>query len=321
MNKSKFLRKVTSMTSVTMRTQKIALGLLLSMSLCIESAAVTDYKALSKELEVMNGVMATTLKQVCEDVPIQIQGLSTRYLAGQGVVYNIPVANKNRYVRFSDRIVVPAPATPAMPHGSESNIRMIEKIEHMHIEDVMEHAMEEIEIAFSRDSQHLRELKSSVRNLAWKLREVQRLEQDLTFELQTADEERKKVIEEEVAKLEEKNKSIIKQKLKLLDKANKIEEIQKQKKETQKAELAKINESFIKAFEENVSNNLCRYGAGLRALPKNEHITFILDDFNGDVTDGNSDRIYVFKASDVTKCVQDKIDVKELLSSATVYDF
>ena len=56
-------------------------------------------------------------------------------------------------------------------------------------------------------------------------------------------------------------------------------------------------------------------------MPKNEHITFILDDFNGDVTDGNSDRIYVFKASDVTKCVQDKIDVKELLSSATVYDF
>ncbi|MFT4655032.1 MAG: hypothetical protein ACI82S_002692 [Patiriisocius sp.] len=318
MNKRKFLHTI---CKPALYGKSKAFALMFGIAVCFPSYALIDYKALSKELEIMDSVMATALKQASESEIIVVRDLRTTYLAGQGVVYSIATSNKSRHLRFGDNIFISAPPVPPFPSRSVTSTRIFEEIEQVEIEMAIEHAKEDAEHAFGRDNQNLRETRSSARNIEWRLRDFERRAQDLEFELQTADKTRKEEIQSQVTKLNAQNKSLNEQKLKLQEVALKIEAEQKQKRELQKAEMVKANKAFLDAFEQSVSNNLCRFGAGLRALPKNEHITFILNNFNNADPDGNTDRIYIFTAADVTRCVQDKIDVKQLLAKATVYNF
>lgn len=297
------------------------LALILGLASCFPSFAVTDYKALSKELEIMDSVMTTALKQVSSRETIAVRELQTKYLAGQGVVYNVSTSTSSRQFHFGENIFVSAPPAPPFPSRSGSSSHIFEDVDHAEIEEAIEFALEEVEQAFGRDSQQLRETRSSARSLEWRLRDSQRRAQDLAFEMQSADKARKAEIKSQVEQLTNQNKSLTEQKRKLQERADKIEKEQKQKRDDYKAASVKANQAFLAAFEESVSDNLCRFGAGLRALPKNEHITFVLNNFNSNVSRKNTDRIYVFTVSDVTKCVQDKMSVKDLLAKATVYDF
>lgn len=324
MKKSKFLYNTHSKQKPALRARSTSFALILGLAACFPSFALTDYKALSKELEIMDSVMATSLKQASESETITVRDLQTNYLAGQGVVYSIATSNKSRHIRYGDDVFISASPAPPFPSRSETGghrFEEAEQAEQAEIEDAIEHAMEEVEYAFGRDSQQLRETRSSARTIDWRLRESERHAQDLEFEMQNADKERKTEIQAQVTKLTKQNKSLNDQKLKLQEMANKIQGEQKQKREAQKAAMVKANKAFLDAFEESVSDKLCRFGAGLRALPKNEHITFILNNFNRNVSNESTDRIYVFTASDVTKCVQEKMDVKQLLAKATVYNF
>lgn len=298
-----------------------ALALIFGLAACFPSFALTDYKALSKELEIMDSVMTTALKQVSAKEAISVRELQTKYLAGQGVVYSISTSNRSRQTHFSENIFASAPPAPPFPSVSGTTSHFFEDVDHIEIEEAIEHALEEVEHAFSRDSQQLRETRSSARNLAWQLRDAERRAQDLAFEMQSADKARKAEIESQVKQLKKQNEALNEQKRKLQETADKIENEQKQMREAQKAASMKANQAFLAAFEESVSDNLCRFGAGLRALPKTEHITFILNNFSRNASNKNTDRIYVFTASDVTKCVQEKMSVKDLLAKATVYDF
>lgn len=321
MNTKQLILITNKMKHPSLQIKNKALALILGLTMCFPSFAVTDYKALSKELEIMDSVMTTALKQANSSESITVRELQTKYLAGQGVVYSISTSNRSRHMRFSENIFVSAPPAPPFPSVSETTSHFFESSEHVEIEEAIEHALEEVEHAFSRDSQQLRETRSSARNLAWQLRDAERRAQDLAFEMQSADNARKSEIESQVKQLKEQNEALNKQKLKLQETADKIEKEQKQKREAHKAASIKASKAFLAAFEESVSDNLCRFGAGLRALPKNEHITFVLNNFSRNAANKNIDRIYVFSALDVTKCVQEKMSVKDLLAKATVYDF
>lgn len=321
MNKSKILHNTHSLQKPRLRARNTSFALILGLAACFPSFALTDYKALSKELEIMDGVMTTALKQASESESITVRGLQTNYLAGQGVVYSIATSNRSRHVRYGDNVFIAASPEPPFPPSIEFGEDGFEEVEQAEIENAIEHALEEVEYAFGRDSQQLREARSSARTIDWRLRESQRHAQDLEFEMQNADKERKTEIQAQVTKLTQQNKSLNDQKRKLQEIADKIQVEQKQKLEAQKAAMAKASKAFLDAFEESISDKLCRFGAGLRALPTNEHITFILNNFNSNVSNENTDRIYVFSVSDVTRCVQQKMDVKQLLAKATVYNF
>jgi flagellar biosynthesis GTPase FlhF len=311
MKTNKQLFTVNKMNSSSLQIKNKALALILGLAMGFPSFALTDYKALGKELEIMDSVMTTALKQVSAKEAISVRELQTKYLAGQGVVYSISTSNRSRQTHFGESIFVSAPPSPPFTSVSGTTSHFYKDVE---IEEAIEHA-------FSRDSQQLRETRSSTRNLAWQLRDAERRAQDLAFEMQNADKARKSEIESQVKQLKKQNEELKARKRELQERADKIEKEQKQKREAQKAAVKKANQEFLAAFEESVSDNLCRFGAGLRALPKTEHITFVLNNFSRNAANKNIDRIYVFTALDVTKCVQEKMSVKELLAKATVYDF
>jgi flagellar biosynthesis GTPase FlhF len=187
--------------------------------------------------------MTTALKQVSAKEAISVRELQTKYLAGQGVVYSISTSNRSRQTHFGESIFVSAPPSPPFTSVSGTTSHFYKDVE---IEEAIEHA-------FSRDSQQLRETRSSTRNLAWQLRDAERRAQDLAFEMQNADKARKSEIESQVKQLKKQNEELKARKRELQERADKIEKEQKQKREAQKAAVKKANQEFLAAFRQFVS--------------------------------------------------------------------
>ena len=89
----------------------------------------------------------------------------------------------------------------------------------------------------------------------------------------------------------------------------------------QHAQKEQAKKQFLAQFEMQVGDALCRFGSGLRAVPSNAYVNFVIKDM-GRGTDGYaSNQIYVFTMQDIKACVQEKIDVNGLLTAAKVYQF
>ena len=104
--------------------------------------------------------------------------------------------------------------------------------------------------------------------------------------------------------------------------AKEIELEQKEQSEKRNAARNKQYKQFLAKFEDNIGSILCRYGAGIKEMPGDEHVTFVLPGFVKDNRGKSAkDRIYVFRNSDIQSCVRDGIDVSQLLGKANIYSF
>lgn len=289
------------------------------------------YEDLANELEIMSGVLNTSLRQNVTSDSWRVNQIDTSYLAGQGAVFTLSLRGySNNWVHEIETLVegfvgaVPsAPPAPPVPHISGS----LEEIDEIVMEATRE--WESYAEATSRHFSHaladnkdrMRDLRTMQRELAWEAREAERELRDITFELRHADEERKKEL------LEQKEAS--QQKLSQVQtKAKNMHEELKAVEKAQEKELAKRKEkqeqqykAFLAGFEVGISETLCRFGAGLRGLPQDEHISMVLKDFEVESNRARKDRIYVFSRTDVVRCVQEKIDANKLLANAEVYKF
>ena len=81
----------------------------------------------------------------------------------------------------------------------------------------------------------------------------------------------------------------------------------------QKQQLA----SLAKQVDKSLSLTLCDYGSGLRNLPNDEHVSFIIRG----VSEGKTEQVKVFKKSDIKKCVVGDIKAAQLLEKASTYSF
>ncbi|MDP1931559.1 MAG: hypothetical protein Q8L60_08890 [Gammaproteobacteria bacterium] len=75
------------------------------------------------------------------------------------------------------------------------------------------------------------------------------------------------------------------------------------------------------AFEDNLFSTICDYGAALRALPDDEHLTIVLKGVGEDTGDRREDRIHVLQKSQMQRCLLGEITPGELQASAQSYSF
>ena len=295
---------------------------LLALTLSMTGHAATNYAELNKELEIMNSVLATTLKQTSKEEAIRFRGLETSYLASQGVVFQVSTSRGSWGLNLDLRQFIPGtPTPPSAPiviggDGRSFQIEVQEDWEHM-IEDTVR----QVENVFRESNEQLREIRGEARELSWEMREYERRMRDLNFELRNADDDRKANIQSNLDELNEEIAELKQRQMELEEYASTLETEQKAQVEKQKNAYQQANKAFLSAFEERIADTLCRFGAGLRALPDDEHISFVLKNFHANENTGKQDRIYVFKETDVKSCVQERIDAPELLAKATVYEF
>ena len=81
----------------------------------------------------------------------------------------------------------------------------------------------------------------------------------------------------------------------------------------QKQQLA----ALAQQVDKSLTLTLCDYGSGLRNLPNDEHVSFIIRG----VSEGKTEQVKVFKKSDIKKCVVGDIKAAQLLEKASTYSF
>ena len=100
-----------------------------------------------------------------------------------------------------------------------------------------------------------------------------------------------------------------------------LEQEQKARIEKQKEARDKAYKQFLSRFETSIGETLCRFGAGLRELDDDEHVSFVISNFVQSDKGKARDKVYVFSKQKIKACVQEKIDATALLSSADSYAF
>jgi hypothetical protein len=286
----------------------------------------------------MTNILQTALKQNNSKQGIRFRGVGVTYLADQGVMFEVSTSNNSGGFEFnfdfggmfdgalrSDLRAnvaprAPLPVNPVVFNGGRVELNLNED----ELEDYVENAMEQAHEVLRESRDKLRELGESQREIAWEQREYERNKRDIEFEKRNADADRRKELDEQLKEL---NVELAK----LNSKRNEMERYSKeiaieQKKQEEKRFAAKKQQygQFLAGFEDSIGNVLCRYGAGIKALPKGENISFVLSNFgsiDSDERNGKQDRVYVFKYKDVQDCVRDKITQEKLLAGVNSYMF
>lgn len=290
-------------------------------------AMAQDLDSLSKELEIMSGVIKTSLQQDTGRSGIRLRSINSTYLANQGVVFEINTSGKGYSISFNGKdISFPAPPAPPAPVAvitdevmvSENNFEFIVEQEW---EEQVNEAVHIVREVFSERSDELRDLTSELRDMAWEQREIERRKRDYEFELRAAERERAAEIKKEMAELEKEVAQVEKRSKALKEKAEELKTKQKEDNKKRKEAQEKAEKSFLAGFEASVGDTLCRYGLGLKEVPDAENISFVIKDFAKSAAGKTQDKVYVFNKQKVKQCVQERIDVEGLLASAKVYAF
>ncbi|RDV28156.1 hypothetical protein DXV75_04120 [Alteromonas aestuariivivens] len=308
---------------MTKRMNRIAkqAGLSVVLSACLSAHAFSaDMKELNQELEIMTGVLDTVLKQHSKRQEVRYRKLDATYLLNQGVVFEVTTTDTSAgWGGWSEimSLIPPAPLAHISIMDGDEDIEIVQEWE-----SIAENAIREVEESFRETHEELRELRDRSREMAWERRELDRQKRDLEFELRQAQDKRQKEIREDLNELEQELAQLDSKEREIKQHADEIEQRQQAKLEQQKQAQQQAYKTFLANFESSIGDALCRFGAGLRELPDNEHISFVLKDFSL-TTQGRerNDRVYVFSKSKVKQCASEKIDESKLLASAQVYEF
>ncbi|GAC15692.1 hypothetical protein [Aliiglaciecola lipolytica] len=289
--------------------------------------AKTNLPELQKELQIMSSIMQTSLLQSTDKKGIKLRGIDVTYLSGQGVVFELTSSAHHREFAFSFNSdggmpeIAPIPPLPPLPIAGDHDQNVFIEFDDEQWSEVVEESLRLANGAISEAREKLRELHHQEREFAWEEREYKRRLRDIEFEMRSADAEHKERLNEQKAELEAEIAEL-KKRQKDVDKYSKqLEAEQKQQAEQKLAQRKQQYSAFLSHFEDNVASTLCKYGNGIKALPDDENVSFILSKLGSAEKSGAEDRIYVFKNKDIQSCVKDKMSPKQLLSNAEAYMF
>ena len=304
---------------------------LVSANIVAEELPEKRLNSIKRDIKVMTNIIRTTLSDNLGHKVGQLNGI---YMAKQGMLFTVS-SNRSFSFHFSDHGFSGAPIAPLAPRAPKAPVPVItadnmDEIEESTMEIVeaaMEMAESQIDIysdidwsnysrrdrdEFKREKKALRnqqrELERQARSLERDVREIERKIRDAEFEQELQDGKKNEAkiasLEKELNKYTDSLSSIV---AKIQEKA---EALRKKAEQARKKHQAKQEKQLL-AMEQAISQTVCDFGAGLRSLPKGEHITFNIQ--------GKDNRLYVFDQKSILSCADGKIDAEKLLSRAIKY--
>ena len=161
-----------------------------------------------------------------------------------------------------------------------------------------------------------RENTRELAELARKLREQRRQLRDLNFALENNQGEGKVKLEQQIAAVE---KSMEQTRAEIEAMRAELRELGKTMRaeaKERKAKREQQRQQSVAQFEQVMVTTLCDYGNTLKALPKDEHVTFVLEGAG----DEGTDKVFIFRQRDIANC-SGKKGASDLLTKATTYSF
>jgi hypothetical protein len=289
------------------------------------AAEKSHYQAMHKQLNIMSNIIESSVQPSNNRDGSRITNINSTYLKGQGIVFTINSNSRgNQWGNYNFNFVMPdlppiAPMPPKAPVVSTGNEEFDQQV-NVTVERSMREAERAYEIAvesFEHNREGFRDLRDEQRDLAYEMRDVERELRDIEYQLKRADAEDKKELKAEM-------NALTKQQAKLSANQKQFQEksaaLQK-KKQAQQAEKEKARATYYQGLQASLAETLCLYGNGLKALPKNEHVSVILKSAGEKEGRRYKDNILVFSKSDISACSMDKINVAKLLEKGQSYQF
>lgn len=285
-----------------------------------------DYKNLSKDLEIMENILQTALRQKNEKKAICFQSINSIYLADQGILFEVSTTGDRSHfgsmLHSFGHVVPPIPPIPAIQFsGREGTHIMKVDVDMAETERYIE-KIEAMAEEFEENSERLHEIMEEQREIEWDIREKKRELKDRNFEMRHAKDKRKKELQKEAVALQKEIASLGAKAKRIDVEKSQYESIQRKKVAEQKVSYKKNVNDFFVHFENVVSDTLCRYGSGLKSLPVEENITFRIKNLGiveNEAVKRNHDKVYVFSKKSVKDCVEDKIDPSKFMGEAHKY--
>lgn len=328
-----------------MRYQNMKTKLLLcaiAAAFSFTASADDHLEKLHKDTQIMQNIMTTSLKQDSRRGGVRFRKIETGYLVGQGLVFDVYTSssgNMSFNFDFSDMmsgleqlgetldgidfdadssVVIVPPEAPEAPGFSFSFD--FEEEAHEMAEEARERARE-----LERDSRdRWRQLRDKERDINWEKREYERNIRDLEFELRHSNHERGVEIEQELEEVKKRLEKLEAKRERYEKEAEELEGAEKERKAKRQQAKVKQVKQFLADFEATIADTLCDYGSGLKSLPDNEKVNFVLKDFakgEGSRSRDQLDKVYVFALNDVRECVLEKISPNDLLMKTETYLF
>jgi len=287
-----------------------------------------QYVGIHKQLSIMSDIIKSSVSDKSASPLPKINSIASTYLRGQGVVFTISSAANNRQwgnysFNFSMPEMPPMPEVPAAPVAPELNQDFHANYD-IDINETVTNALESAAVGYERamemfeqNRDRTRELRDEQRDLAYSLRDIEREKRDVSYQLSRANDEHKTELKQALDKLVEQEGKLRAEKQKITELTSKI--ATKQKAEQEQRAKERIN--YYQQLTVKLTETLCLYGNGLKALPKNEHVSVILKSAGEKSVGRYKDSILVFNKADIASCSADKISAATLMSKGQAYQF
>ncbi|XQW85777.1 hypothetical protein ACOYR1_03295 [Thalassotalea piscium] len=302
--------------------------LIISMALSIStvSAAQAKYEEMNKQLAIMNNIIKASVVNSSNSNSIKLSGVNSTYLEGQGIVFTL--TSNSRFSGWGDyNFNFVLPELPELPDVSFTSRDVSDydlNDDEEKIASFTNNALEMAAQGYERAMETMeskqegyRELRDSQRELKYRLRDIERETRDIEYQLRFAEKEGKE-------KLMKKKNSLAEKRAALENKAKALNEqtiALKKEQEQEKQKQLKIRSTYYTQLAESITDTLCLYGNGLKALPKDESVSLILKSAGNKVNNRYKDKIYVFSKQAISSCSADKITSTQLLAKAVHYQF
>ncbi|KTF15258.1 hypothetical protein [Pseudoalteromonas sp. H105] len=279
--------------------------------------APEELSAIVREVSIMENILSTALKQ---DTDNKVRAINANYFAKQGVVFELDITAGNRWhAIFSGAPEAPLPPMPDIDF-SDVNIEFLSD----QVEIISEHAVESSRDAYHHAMEVMREGAEKVRDIAEQerdvsreIRDLEREKRDLEFATRHDNSAEVKELVSRKNSLEKEIKALEKQQTKLTKEQKKARQAISAKHAQREKQKVAEQEQLLEKISQSISLTLCDYGSGLRSLPNDEYVSFVLDGL------GQKDKnlIKIFNKGDIKKCVIGETKASELALKAISYQF
>lgn len=290
-------------------------------------AADIDYSRIKKDVNVMSQILRSAFDQDDHRHPgLDVEG---NYLAKQGAVFTIDAPRFMRgfsinigdgdndvlVMRGSDRIVSIPEIDEALSDAMEDLEDELEDLDNFHFEWIGEPGMYNYEYNIEDRIRLDRETRAAMREISREMRDIERQISENRLELIHEDDEGQRAeLEREIDELTRELEATQEKREKLESRLEEERRKVEQKRAEVREKMRAAREEQMALVEKTVMQSLCDYGATLKNLPRDEHVSVIMETHAGD----EDRRIYVFDQADVTDC---RSGPSELVSKATQYMF
>lgn len=286
------------------------------------------YAGMYKQLSIMSDIIKSSVTDKSSRQSSKINSIQSTYLRGQGVVFTISSAAGDRHwghynFNFSMPELPEFPEMPVAPIAPEVNQDFHEKYD-IDVNKTVTQALESAAVGYERvmevfesNRDQTRELREEQRELAYNLRDVEREKRDLNYQLSRASDERKAELKQELIQLAEQEEKLQASQRKLTQLTKEVVAEQQAK----QVQRSKERAQYYQQLAVTLTETLCLYGNGLKALPENEHVSLILQSAGAKSGGRYKDSILVFSKEDIASCSADNISAAKLMSKGQAYQF